>query len=147
MTGMRGFTAVAGQRPLSMGTLLIAAGALALYQMTSLVLGPAGSRQLHLSLNLPAVEPDDRSQSWSAGPNLSLGTLAPLSPAVSTPARPIVTHRASVTQPAHRYGAPATPVAVAVAPQPPIAPPAVHPTPPVDSLPVSHGDGQHGHED
>src|SRR5437762_14214149 len=59
MLGMRGLLAVAGQRGLSAGTLLIAAGGLTLYQMTSLVLGPAGSRELHLSLAIPAVDADD----------------------------------------------------------------------------------------
>jgi len=53
---MRGLLAVVGQRGLSAGTLLIAAGGLTLYQMTSLVLGPAGSRELHLSLAIPAVD-------------------------------------------------------------------------------------------
>ena len=149
---MQGFSAVAERRAFSTGTLLIVAGGLALYQMTSLVLGPAGGRQLHLSLSLPAVEPDDRSESWSSA-NISLGTLAPLAPAVSAQASSTVTHRASATTAGHKPAAPATPVAVTpsapvvVTPQPPATQPAVHPTPPVESLPVSQGDGQHGHGD
>src|ERR1700682_6730998 len=96
MHGMQGFSAVAERRAFSTGTLLIVAGGLALYQMTSLVLGPAGGRQLHISLSLPAVEPDEHSESWSSA-NISLGTLASLAPAVSAQASSTVTHRASAT--------------------------------------------------
>src|ERR1700681_4121475 len=145
MHGMHGFSAVAERRALSTGTLLIVGGGLALYQMTSLVLGPAGSRQLHLSLSLPAVEPDERSESWSAGTNLSLGTLAPLAPRVSAQASSSLAQHASTTTAGHKPAAPAP--SVAVTPQGPATQPAVHPTPPVDSLPVSQADGQHGHGD
>src|ERR1700682_6146855 len=75
MHPMWGFTGVAGHRFLSAGTLLIAAGGLALYQMTSLVLGPAGSRELHFSLTVPAVTQDQPSESSTMGNTFSLGTL------------------------------------------------------------------------
>src|ERR1700694_1021349 len=147
MHGMQGFSAVADRRAVSTGTLLIALGGLALYQMTSLVLGPAGSRQLHLSLTVPAVDQDERNEWWTSGTNLSLGTVITASPAPAASARAASTvmHRASATVGAHPAAASATPVAVT--PQPPVTQPAVHPTPPIGRLPVSQGDGQHGHEE
>jgi len=71
---MRGLPAVAGQRAYSMGTLLIAAGGLALYQMTSLVLGPGGSRELQLSLAIPAADGDDLSDAARPSGNQMLGS-------------------------------------------------------------------------
>lgn len=41
------------------GMLLLVGVAVALLQLTSLMLGPASSRQFNLSLAVPAVEPDD----------------------------------------------------------------------------------------
>jgi len=86
MLGMRGLLAVAGQRGLSAGTLLIAAGGLALYQMTSLVLGPAGSRELHLSLAIPAVDADDVSEGATPSGSHSLGTVVAITPPPSATA-------------------------------------------------------------
>src|SRR5437763_1636457 len=83
MLGMRGLLAVAGQRGLSAGTLLIAAGGLTLYQMTSLVLGPAGSRELHLSLAIPAVDADDVSGAATPSGSHTLGMVVAISPASS----------------------------------------------------------------
>jgi hypothetical protein len=83
MLGMRGLLAVAGQRGLSAGTLLIAAGGLALYQMTSLVLGPAGSRELHLSLAIPAVDADDVSEAAAPSGSHTLGMVVAITPAPS----------------------------------------------------------------
>jgi hypothetical protein len=118
MLGMRGFTAVAGQRALSTGILLIAVGGIALYQMTSLVLGPAGTRQLHLSLTIPAADPNEGGQSWGTASSLLLGTLAPASTAAPVRAASIMAHTASAI-PAARPVAAMAPVT----PQPPVRQP------------------------
>jgi hypothetical protein len=121
MHRMWGFTGVAGHRVLSAGTLLIAGGGLALYQMTSLMLGPAGNRELHFSLSVPAVDQDERSESSTVGNTFSLGTLVGRAPAASVRPASIVTRRASATPAPQR----------AAAPVPPVAPPApsTHPSP------------------
>src|SRR5437879_1593263 len=55
---------------------------LALYQLTSLLLGPVSSRQLDLSLTIPAaVEVQDRSEPMMSTTNVVVGTRA-------TPAAP-----------------------------------------------------------
>ncbi len=79
------FTGVAGHRALSAGILLIAGGGLALYQMTSLVLGPGGSRQLHVSLTVPSADPDERAESW--GNNHALGMVVAPAPLVTAPGK------------------------------------------------------------
>jgi hypothetical protein len=132
MHDMWGFTGVAGHRALSAGTLLMAAGGLALYQMTSLVLGPAGSRELHLSLSIPVADPDERGESLASVRNLSLGTLDLPSPAPSARAATIHTHRGSSTPAGPPAAAPLPPVA----PQPPKTQPSP-PLPPVAPLPAS----------
>src|SRR5260370_824207 len=76
MLGMSGLAGVTGHRAYSAGSLLLAVGGLALYQMTSLVLGPGGSRQLHLSLSVPAADPAERNESWPPSLTLALATLA-----------------------------------------------------------------------
>jgi hypothetical protein len=127
MHGMPGLIAVAGQRGLSAGTLLIAAGGLALYQMTSLVLGPGSSRQLDLSLTVPTVEADEHTESWTSGGRLVLGTLATPAPAAPVWARSAATHRSSSTPAGYTAPAPVRPVASA-SPQP-----TPHPSAPPDS--------------
>src|SRR5947208_173289 len=121
MLDMRGLLAVAGQRGLSVGSLLIAAGALTLYQMTSLVLGPAGSRELHLSLAIPAVDADDVSEGATPSGSHSLGTVVAITPPPSATAL----RQAAQPRPT-AVPAPAlvieTPPALAV----PSAPPAKH---------------------
>ena len=112
---MWGFTGVAGHRALSAGILLIAGGGLALYQMTSLVLGPGGSRELHISLTVPSADPDERAESW--GNNHALGMVVAPAP--------------SVTAPGQVLGPPAEPRATAVSPPAPIV--ATPPTLPVPS--------------
>ena len=79
------FTGVAGHRALSAGILLIAGGGLALYQMTSLVLGPGDSRQLHVSLTVPSADPDERAESW--GNNHALGMVVAPAPLVTAPGK------------------------------------------------------------
>src|ERR1700682_5686939 len=83
MHPMWGFTDVAGHRVLSAGTLLVAAGGLALYQRDSWVWRPAASRELHFSLTVPAVTQDEPSESSTMGNTFSLGTLVGRAPAAS----------------------------------------------------------------
>ncbi len=118
---MRGLLAVAGQRGLSAGTLLIAAGGLALYQMTSLVLGPAGSRELHLSLAIPAVDADDVSEGATPSGSHSLGTVVAITPPPSATAL----RQAAQPRPT-AVPAPALVIATPPALPVPSAPPAKH---------------------
>ena len=53
---------VASGRTLSAGALLVFGAGLALYQLTSLMLGPVSSRQLDLSLTIPSVDVQDLSE-------------------------------------------------------------------------------------
>ena len=95
MLDMRGLLAVAGQRGLTTGTLLIAAGGLTLYQMTSLVLGPAGSRELHLSLAIPAVDADDVAGAATPSGSHILGKVLAITPAPPPPVWRQELHRPS----------------------------------------------------
>src|SRR5437764_10922884 len=108
MLGMRGLLAVAGQRGLSAGTLLITAGGLTVYQMTSMVLGPAGSRELHLSLAIPAVDADDVSEVATPGGSHALGMVVAIAPAP-----PLTAWRQAPRQPA-QPGPTAVPAAAPV---------------------------------
>ena len=134
---MSGLTGVTGQRRLRVGTLLIAAGGLALYQMTSLVLGPGGSRELHLSLSVPVADADDHNESWAPSRTLALGTLAGPARATSTRARSGVTRGRAITPAA---ATPAAQPAVApvrpVAPQPPATFPSAPAAPPIAGRPA-----------
>lgn len=129
---MSGPTGVTGHRGLRAGTLLIAAGGLALYQMTSLVLGPGGSRELHLSLSVPGVDADERNESWTPSITLALGTLAGPAHAMSTRARSGVARGAEITPAAQPAVAPVRPVA----PQPPSTHPSAPPVPPIAGRPA-----------
>jgi len=132
MHGMSGLTGVTGHRGLRAGTLLIAAGGLALYQMTSLVLGPGGSRELHLSLSVPAVDADDLSESWTPSISLALGTLAGPARATSTRVRSDVARGAAITPAAQPAVVPVRPVA----PQPPSTYPSAPPALPIAGRPA-----------
>ena len=126
---MRGLLAVVGQRGLSAGTLLIAAGGLTLYQMTSLVLAPAGSHELHLSLAIPAVDADDVFGAATPGGGHTLGMVVAITPAPSPTAL-----RQALRRPA-QPGPTAVPAAAPVVATPPALP--------VPSVPpAKHG---HGH--
>jgi hypothetical protein len=73
---------VASGRIVSAGATLVLGAGLALYQLTSLVLGPASSRQLDLSLTIPAVELQDLPDLNAATVKLVVGTRAtPAAPA------------------------------------------------------------------
>ncbi|HVS05579.1 MAG TPA: hypothetical protein VHK65_05365 [Candidatus Dormibacteraeota bacterium] len=132
---MSGTIGVAGHRALSLGTLVIAGAALALYQMTSLVLGPVGSRQLHLSLAVPAVDTQERTESWTSSGKLALGTLVATAPATRLWARPAVAHRVASTPAASVAAAPAAPVASPV----PVASPRPEPRPSQPPAPIVRG--------
>jgi len=54
--------------------MLVLGAGLALFQLTSLVLGPAGSRQLDVSLTIPAVDGQDVSQSPARAITVIVGT-------------------------------------------------------------------------
>ncbi len=86
---MPGITAVANRRARSASILLVFGGGLALYQMTSLVLGPAGSRQLDLALSIPAVVADEWTESWTFGNNLALRRVVAPVPSVTAPGQPL----------------------------------------------------------
>ena len=74
-------------RSASMGTLLALGAGLALYQMTSLVLGTGGSRQLPLSLNIPAMDVEELPQPAASNADPIIGALAAASgPQVGSPA-------------------------------------------------------------
>jgi len=90
-------TAGATHRALSGGALLAVGGGLALFQLTSLALGPAGSRELHLSLTIPVAEVDEPSLGPTIRANLVLGTLT--APAAAPPAAPHSASRKPVAQP------------------------------------------------
>ena len=128
---MRGLLAVVGQRGLSAGTLLIAAGGLTLYQMTSLVLGPAGSRELHLSLAIPAVDAEDVSEASRPDGSHTLGMVATITPAPSPAA-----WREELRRPAQPHAS-ATPAAAPV-----VATPAALPLPSVPLAQHRHGHSQ-----
>jgi hypothetical protein len=78
MLSMQRTAAAVGHRTLSGATALVFGGGLALYQLTSLVLGPPAARQLHLSLNIPLLEPTDRAETVAPNVTVVLGTAAPV---------------------------------------------------------------------
>ncbi len=120
---MPGFTAVAGRRALSAVTLLVFGGGLALYQMTSLVLGPAGSREFHLSLTIPVVE--ELAEPKTSDVGLALRTL--VAPGPAGPNSAPLPDRSFVAAGADRQRVPAP---LPVASQPPATHPSAHPVPP-----------------
>ena len=83
MQAMPGARGVASGRIVSAGAAFVFGAGLALYQLTSLVLGPVGSRQLDLSLSIPAIEVQDLSDSNASTVKLVVGTRA--TPAASAP--------------------------------------------------------------
>jgi len=90
MQAMRGIQGLASGRVLSGGAMLVLGAGLALFQLTSLVLGPAGSRQLDFSLTIPAVDGQDLSASPARAITLVVGTgatAAAHATQVATPSR------------------------------------------------------------
>jgi hypothetical protein len=121
MQAMPGVQGMGSGRLLSAGATFVIGAGLALYQLTSLVLGPASSRQLDLSLTIPAVELQDLSE-----PNASTVKLV-----VGTRATPVAL--------ASRATRVAAPPRVASAPTPK---PSSRPLPTVAPSPQSHPDGK-----
>jgi hypothetical protein len=138
---MWGSPGVAGHRVISAGTVLVVGAGLALYQMTSLVLGPSGSRQLHLSLTVPAVDTAERAESWTSSGKLVLGILAAPAPAARVPARSSVAHRVASAPAASVAAAPVAPVAspVPVGSPVPVASPRPEPRPSEPPAPIVRG--------
>src|ERR1700686_2541934 len=132
---MGGSPGVVCHRVISVGTVLVVGGGLALYQMTSLVLGPGGSRQLNLSLAVPAVDTQERTESWSPSGKLVLGMLATPAPAARASARSSVAHRVASTPAGSVASTPAAPVAPPV----PVATPRPEPHPSQPPAPIVRG--------
>jgi len=124
---MQGLLEVAAQGGIRAGTLMIAAGGLALYQMTSLVLGPAGSRELHVSLAIPTVDADGL---WDAGQSsinqVVLGVAVAVTPAPPSAPASRQTLRRSAQPQATASAAPAPIVATRPAPPVPTDAPVTH---------------------
>jgi len=124
---------LARHQAFSVVTLLILGSGLALYQMTSLVLGPAGSRQLDLSLSIPTVETHDLAPAASAS---VVGNL--VIPQVLASGSTAASSR-------HASGGSAAPnKTTLVAPAPVVAPPITHPEQrplPVVTVPQPERDG------
>jgi hypothetical protein len=135
MHGMWGSPGVAGHRVISAGTVLVVGGGLALYQMTSLVLGPGGSRQLHLSLTVPAVDTAERTESWTSSGKLVLGMLATPAPPARVSARTSLVHRVASAPGGSVAAAPAASVASPV----PVASPRPEPHPSEPPAPIVRG--------
>ena len=117
MQTMPAVPGVASGRIMSAGVIFVVAAGLALYQLTSLVLGPVSTRQLDLSLTIPAVEVQELSQPMAPNISVVVGTRA-------TPAAP----------PSHTTRVVASPRAAA-APTPKAS---SHPLPSVVPTPKSH---------
>jgi len=117
MQTMPAVPGVASGRILSGGVILAVAAGLALYQLTSLVLGPVSTRQLELSLTIPAVEVQDLSEPMAPNISVVVGTRA-------TPAAP----------PSHATRVAASPRAAAA----PTGKASSHPLPSVVPTPKSH---------
>lgn len=134
-----------GGRSVSMGALLALGGGLALYQMTSLVLGPDSSRQLPLSLSIPVTQVEELSDQMASNVNLVLGSRVSAAPAAAAPSsHPVVasTLHPRIAPHAGPASGPSSAPAPVVTPEPKTAPhpPVLRPTPPAETLPVSSND-------
>jgi hypothetical protein len=90
-------TAAAGIQPgaVSGGMLWLVGAAFALTQLTSLALGPAANRQLHISLSVPAVELEDAPGSVDPATDTVLGAISTAVRASATPARVVASQHLS----------------------------------------------------
>jgi hypothetical protein len=132
----------ARRRAISGSALLVFGGGLALYQMTSLVLGPVGdSRQLQLAISVPPVDLGDLSEPVVSNVNLVLGTLArPAAPPASTSPAP---HRDAAKPALVTKASPVAPISLASpTPRPTtiLPPPGVKPLPSGTSVVDNAGD-------
>jgi hypothetical protein len=79
-------------RDLSAGALLALGGGLALYQLSTLGLGPSGERQLQLSLSIPPAAGESASEPDLTSVYLVVGSLAAPAPSLDgTAAEPATT--------------------------------------------------------
>jgi len=141
MLSMPGIQGVASGRTVSAGTMVVFAAGFALYQLTSLLLGPASSRQLDLSLTIPAVEVQDLWETLSPNVRLVVGTRATAA-APASGAAPIAGPSRASSTPALRPSSHALP-AVIPKPQPTAIAkpePAVVPSPEPDANDSNHHD-------
>jgi hypothetical protein len=76
MQVMPGVHGVASGRVLSAGATFVIGAGLALYQLTSLVLGPVANRQLDFSLTMPTIEGQDLSEPLAPAITVVVGTRA-----------------------------------------------------------------------
>jgi hypothetical protein len=94
------------RRSASAGALLILGIALGLYQATSLALGPLGIRQLHLSLQLPAIDSEAPGVPLVTDFDVVLG-------AMTTPASALPTSlRLVALQSSFSQGLPTSPISI-----------------------------------
>jgi hypothetical protein len=133
---------VASGRTLSAGAMLVFGAGFALYQLTSLVLGPVSSRQLDLSLTIPGVDVQDLSEPLTSNIRVVGVRTTPAAPA-SSANRMARSSRASST----RIPSPSSHQLPIVAPKPePTVVPKPEPTavpkpePAVVPAPESHSD-------
>jgi hypothetical protein len=118
MQVMRGAPGVASGRIVSAAALLVAGAGLALYQLTSLVLGPVSSRQLDLSLTIPAVEAQDVSGPMASTTTIVVGTRATPAASASRAARVVAPPRAASAPIRKAPSHPLPPVAPSPKPHP-----------------------------
>jgi hypothetical protein len=95
--------------------LWLVGAAFALTQLTSLALGPAVSRQLHVSLSVPAVELEDAPGSVYPEMDTVLGAISTAMPASATPARLVASRQLSAPATSTPQTAPA-PVSIKTEP-------------------------------
>ena len=95
MQPMPAVPGAASRRMLSAGAILAVAAGLALYQLTSLVLGPVSTRQPDLSLTIPAVEVQDLSEPMAPSISIVVGTRATPASSSSGAIRVVASPRAA----------------------------------------------------
>ena len=95
MPTMPAVPGAASGRMLSAGAILVVAVGLALYQLTALVLGPVSTRQLDLSLTIPAVEVQDLSEPMAPSISIVVGTRATPASSSSGAIRVVASPRAA----------------------------------------------------
>jgi len=114
----------------SAATVLILGCGMALYQLTSLMLGTAGSRQLDLSLSVPTVEPRDFAEPLAT----KAGVIGSLVTPLSATSGSMAGHR--IPQPSMAH-----PTTTTLTPVPVVALPSVV-TGPAAALPTAHPVGR-----
>ena len=119
MQAMSADIGLARGQAFSVATVLVLGCGLALYQMTSLMLGTAGSRQLNLSLSIPTVGAHDLAEPLATSAGVIGSLVIPVSATSGSKARARTPQRAR----AHS-------TTTTVGPVPVVAPPSVGTKPP-----------------